>query len=50
MDTDVTPIEVRTPVVKDTTIQAIDEHMDREHRKCNIIIHNIPEETPSHDH
>ena len=35
MHTDVTSEEVRSPVVKDTTIQAIDEYMDWEHRKCN---------------
>ena len=49
-DTNATSEEVRVPVAKDTTTQAIDEYMDRERRKCNIIIHSMPEETPSQDH
>ena len=50
MDTNTTLEEVRTPVAKNPTIQAIDEYMDRERRKCNLIIHNVPEDNPSRDH
>ena len=49
-DANVTSKEVRVPVAKDTTTQTIDEYMDWERRKCNIIIHSMPEETPSQDH
>ena len=50
MDANVTSEEVRLPVAIDTTTQFIDEYMDREHRKCNMVIHSMPEETPSLDH
>lgn len=50
MDMNITSEEVRSPIVKDTTTQVIDECMDRERRKCNIINHNMPEETHSQDH
>ena len=43
MDTNVTPEEVRSPIVKDTTTQVIDEYMDQECRKCSIIIHSMQE-------
>ena len=50
MDTDVTTKDVRPPAVKDTNTRVIDEYMDRERRKCNVIVHNMAEETPSQDH
>ena len=49
MDTNVTPEEVRSPIVKDTTTQVIDEYMDQECRKCSIIIHSM-QEKPSQYH
>ena len=36
--------------MKNAPTQIIDEYLDRERRKCNIIIHNLAEETPTKDH
>ena len=49
MDIDATSDEVRYSTPKDTTTQVINEYVDRERRKCNVVIHGMSEESPSQD-
>ena len=50
METNTTSGDARPSVMKDTPAQIIDEYIDREHRKCNIIVHNMGEESSTKDH
>ena len=34
---------------KNTTAEVIEEYMDREQRKLNVVVHNVPEESTSQD-
>ena len=49
MNTDATSGETKSPVKKDTASQVINEYMDHEHRKYNVGIHGLSEDTPSQD-
>ena len=49
MDIDATSTEARSSAPKDTTTQVINEYVDRERRKCNVVIHGMSEESPSQD-
>ena len=49
MDIDASSNEARSSAPKDTTTQAINEYVDQELRKCNVVIHGMSEESPSQD-
>ena len=49
MNTDATSDETKSPLKKHTASQVSNEYMACELRKCNVVIHGLPVDTPSQD-